>query len=79
MNPDITSVMTRHYINKMYVTTMDLQYLSLQNDQGFCGVQVQPSRPLAGKRTVNSPLGMTERLRANLPTEKRDQVTCFSK
>lgn len=59
-------------------TTVNLPYLSLQNGQGFCGVQVQPSCPLAGEGIVNSRLGMTERLRPELPAERWDQVTRFS-
>lgn len=58
-----------------YTITVGLLHLSLQNDRGSCGVQVQPSCPLAGKRIVNSRPGLTERLRAKLPTEERDQVT----
>ena len=54
-----------------------LVYLSPQSVRGFCGVQVQPSCPLGGKMIVNSRPGMTERLRAKLPTVKRDQVTGF--
>lgn len=81
-----SSELTVHFVDlllqcysiQLQRTTVGQQYLSLQNNQGFCGVQVQPSCPLAGKRIVNSRRGMTERLRAKLPTEKRDQVTSFS-
>lgn len=54
-------------------------YPFLQNDQGSCGDQEQPSCPLVGKMIVNSRQEMTERLSAKLPTEKRDWVSTFSK
>lgn len=66
------------FISWMSLTTMSLVYLSLQSDQGFCGVQVWPSCPRAGRGNVNIRLGMTERLRARPPAEKRDQVTSVS-
>jgi len=67
------SASTRHLQN----TTGGRQYLSLQNGRGFCDARVHPSCPLAGKRIVDIRRGMTERLRAKLPTEKRDQVASF--